>query len=62
MIVIAGVQAFIWWQSSFVEKPRRGTPVTPEDGRSTEIGRFAGRAAASGILAARRVKNTRKRD
>lgn len=60
MVVLAGVMAFIWKQSSFIEKPRRGTPSTPVDGRSTEIGRMAGRAAAGGILAARRVKNSRK--
>jgi hypothetical protein len=100
MLVIAGVMAFIWWQSSFTDKPkkpRKGastttstttstptstttsttTPVpssasrasaektaaprpSTTGDRSTDMGRKAGRAAAAGVLAARRLKNSRK--
>lgn len=83
MLVVAAVMAFIWWQSSFAEKPKKpakgaaravssGTSAAsaPERAttsaaastgdRSTDMGRKAGRAAAAGVLAARRLKSNRK--
>lgn len=63
MAVIAGVMAFVWLQSNFTEKQRRGggrAPITAEGGRSTEIGKLAGRALGDGINAARRLRDARK--
>jgi hypothetical protein len=55
MVGIAGVLAFVWWQTSFAEKQKRSqTPVTAEHGRSDEVGRLAGRAVANGVNAVRR--------
>ncbi len=65
MAAIAAVMAFVWFQSSFAEKPRRGgarAPITAEGGRGTEIGRMAGRAVGDGINAARRLRDARKGD
>jgi len=64
MIVIAGVMAFVWWQSSFLEKPKRHpgrAPITVDGGRGVEIGRLAGRAMGDGINAAKRLREARKR-
>lgn len=61
MAAIAGVMVFVWFQSNFTEKQRRGrAPITAEGGRSTEVGRLAGRAVGDGINAARRLRDARK--
>ena len=64
MLVVAGVMAFVWWQSSFAEKVDRHpgrAKITAEAGRGVEIGRLAGRAVGDGINAAKRVREARKR-
>jgi hypothetical protein len=48
LIGIAVVHGFIFAQSSFAERQRR-QPVSTEGGRSTEIGRMAGRAVGAGV-------------
>ena len=62
MVVIVGVMAFVWFQSSFAEKKRSGrAPISAADGRGNEIGRLAGRAVGDGINAAKRLRDARKR-
>jgi hypothetical protein len=56
MLAIAGVMAFVWWKSSFVDKTPRQTSIDASQGRSAEIGRLAGRAVGDGINAAKRLK------
>ena len=60
MVVIAGVMAFIWWQSDFTPKVRGRAPIGTEGGRSTEVGRMAGRAAGSSVAAVKRWKRSRE--
>lgn len=66
MLAIAAVLGFVWWQSSFAERGRRGpgagsagTDAAPGD-RSTEIGRVAGRVVGGGVNAARRAAARRR--
>lgn len=63
MVVIAAVMAFVWFQSNFTEKAKRGdrAAISAADGRGTEIGRLAGRAVGDGINAAKRMRDARKR-
>jgi len=64
MVAIAGVMAFIWWQSSFAEKTVRypgRAKITAEGGRGVEVGRMAGRAMGDGINAAKRLRDARRR-
>lgn len=64
MAVIAGVMAFVWWQSSFAEKVQKHpgrTKITTAGGRGVEVGRLAGRAMGDGINAAKRLREARKR-
>jgi hypothetical protein len=56
MAAIAGLMAFIWWQTSFAEKVRRRPPISANDGRSTEVGRLAGRAVGDGVNMVRRMR------
>ena len=56
MAAIAGVMAFIWWQTSFAEKADRRAAVSANDGRSTEVGRLAGRAVGDGVNFVRRFR------
>jgi hypothetical protein len=62
MIGIAAVLAFVWWQSSFVEKQSRQArdAISADDGRSTQIGRRAGRLVGDGINAAKRYERRKK--
>lgn len=61
MIGIALVMAFVWWQTSFVDKQRRTrSKITAGDGRGVEVGRLAGRAMGDGINAAKRLRDSRK--
>lgn len=53
MIALAAVLGFIWWQSDFTDKQRR-PPVNSDGGKSTEIGRLAGRAVGGGVNAVKR--------
>ena len=56
MAAIAGLMAFIWWQTSFAEKVRRRSTISANDGRSTEVGRLAGRAVGDGVNLVRRMR------
>ena len=58
--VIAGVLAFVWWQSSFAERVPR-PPVSMDGGRSSEVGRMAGRIVGDGVSAVRRGAARRRR-
>ncbi|MCX6519465.1 MAG: hypothetical protein NTZ21_02225 [Actinobacteria bacterium] len=63
MVGIAAVMAFVWWQSSFAEKAKREATraaMAAEGGRSTDIGRRAGRLVGDGINAARRFERRKK--
>jgi hypothetical protein len=56
MAAIACVMAFIWWQTSFVEKAQRRAAISADGGRSTEVGRLAGRAVGDGVNMVRRLR------
>jgi hypothetical protein len=56
MGAIALVMAFIWWQTSYAERVRSRAPVSAEGGRSTEVGRLAGRAVGDGVNMIRRMR------
>jgi hypothetical protein len=56
MAVLAGVMGFIGWQTNYAEKVKTRSTITAADGRSTEIGRMAGRLVGDGVNAARRLK------
>ena len=56
MVGIALVHLFVWWNSSFATRVK--TPaVSAEGGRSTEIGRIAGRLVGNGVNAVRRPRS-----
>jgi hypothetical protein len=55
VVGIALVHAFVWWNTNFatrVKAPR----VSAEGGRSTEVGRIAGRLVGNGVNAVRRQR------
>jgi hypothetical protein len=52
MVIVAVILAVVWWNSSFAT-PARRTPDEMVD-RSEAVGRFAGRAVANTVKAARR--------
>lgn len=52
---IAFVHAFVWWQTSYAERAR-GSRISTEGGRSTEVGRIAGRLVGNGVNAVRRQR------
>ncbi len=62
---IALVHAFVWWQSSYVEKLKKAAaavdPSTLDGDRSHQIGRTAGRLVGSGMRVARNAKDRRTR-
>jgi hypothetical protein len=51
---IAVVHLFVWWNTNFAIRVK--TPVSAEGGRSTEIGRIAGRLVGNGVNAVRRPR------
>jgi hypothetical protein len=55
IIGIALVHLFVWWQTSFAERTK-SIAVSPEGGRSTEVGRIAGRLVGNGVNAVRRQR------
>ena len=56
MIGIALVHLFVWWNSSFATRVKSPS-VSAEGGRSTEIGRIAGRLVGNGVNAVRRPRS-----
>jgi hypothetical protein len=55
VVGIAFVHLFVWWNSNYtmrVKSPR----VSAEGGRSTEVGRIAGRLVGNGVNAVRRQR------
>jgi hypothetical protein len=55
MLGVAAVLFVVWRQSDFAEKVPRSA-IAAEGGRSTEIGRLAGRAVGDGVNAVKRFK------
>jgi hypothetical protein len=55
VIGIAFVHLFVWWQTNFTVRIKP-PPVSTEGGRSTEIGRIAGRLVGNGVNAVRRPR------
>jgi hypothetical protein len=54
---IAVVHLFVWWQTSYAERTK-SLSVSTEGGRSTEVGRIAGRLVGNGVNAVRRQRGT----
>lgn len=52
---IAFVHVFVWWQTNYAERVK-GPRVSGEGGRSTEVGRIAGRLVGNGVNAVRRQR------
>jgi hypothetical protein len=55
VVGIALVHLFVWWNTSFATRVK-SRPVSAEGGRSTEIGRIAGRLVGNGVNAVRRPR------
>ncbi len=55
IIGIALVHLFVWWQTNFAERVKT-LVVSTEGGRSTEVGRLAGRLVGNGVNAVRRQR------
>ena len=55
VVGIAFVHLFVWWNSSFATRTK-STAVSAEGGRSTEIGRIAGRLVGNGVNVVRRPR------
>jgi hypothetical protein len=55
MIGIALVHLFVWWNTNFAIRVKSPS-VSAEGGRSTEIGRIAGRLVGNGVNAVRRPR------
>ncbi|MEP7046259.1 MAG: hypothetical protein ABI949_06265 [Ilumatobacteraceae bacterium] len=53
VVGIALVHLFVWWNTNFAARVK-GQRISGEGGRSTEIGRIAGRLAGNGVNAVRR--------
>jgi hypothetical protein len=56
MVGIALVHLYVWWNSSFASRVKSAA-VSAEGGRSTEIGRIAGRLVGNGVNAVRRPRS-----
>jgi hypothetical protein len=55
IIGIALVHLFVWWQTNFAERVK-SPGVSTEGGRSSEVGRIAGRLVGNGVNAVRRQR------
>jgi len=55
IVGIAIVHLFVWWQTSFATRTK-SLKVSTEGGRSTEVGRIAGRLVGNGVNAVRRQR------
>ncbi len=58
MVGIALVHLFVWWNTSYATRVR-SSAASAEGGRSTEIGRIAGRLVGNGFNAVRRPRSDR---
>ena len=56
VVGIALVHVFVWWQTNYAERVKL-LSVSPEGGRSTEVGRIAGRLVGNGVNAVRRQRD-----
>jgi hypothetical protein len=54
---IAVAHLFVWWQSNFAER-KKIAAVSAEGGRSTEVGRIAGRLVGNGVNAVRKRRDS----
>jgi hypothetical protein len=54
VIGIAVVQLFVWWNTNFAMRVK--SSISGEGGRSTQVGRFAGRLVGNGVNAVRRQR------
>lgn len=52
---IALVHLYVWWNTNFAMRVK-APPVSGEGGRSTEVGRIAGRLVGNGVNAVRRQR------
>ena len=52
---IALVHLYVWWNTNFAMRVK-APPVSAEGGRSTEVGRIAGRLVGNGVNAVRRQR------
>lgn len=52
---IAFVHVFVWWQTNYAQRTKP-LNVSGEGGRSTEVGRIAGRLVGNGVNAVRRQR------
>jgi hypothetical protein len=55
VVGIAGVHLFVWWNTNFAARVKSAR-VSAEGGRSTEVGRIAGRLVGNGVNAFRRQR------
>ena len=55
VLIIAFVHLFVWWNTNYAMRARRAA-VSTEGGRSSEIGRIAGRVVGNGVNAVRRPR------
>jgi hypothetical protein len=55
VVGIALVHAFVWWNTNFATRVKAAR-VSTEGGRSTEVGRIAGRLVGNGVNAVRRQR------
>ena len=56
VVFIGVVYAFVWWQTNFAERVKTPKGEGEGGGRSTEVGRFAGRLVGNGVNAVRRPR------
>ena len=59
VVGIAFVHLFVWWQTNYAERSK-SFGVSGDGGRSTEVGRIAGRLVGNGVNAVRRQRGARR--
>jgi hypothetical protein len=55
VVGIALVHSFVWWNTNFATRAKSAR-ISTEGGRSTEVGRIAGRLVGNGVNAVRRQR------
>jgi hypothetical protein len=55
VVGIAFVHLFVWWNTNYAMRVKSAR-VSAEGGRSTEVGRIAGRLVGNGVNAVRRQR------